>query len=146
MIRTDIISVGRFKKDPLLTQWQAYTKRMVPPPVLKEITAKSKQNEEEQILAALDSSAYVFALDERGKNLSSKDFARKLEQLAVEGQSKVQFIIGGADGLTAAVRNKADFTLSFGDQTWPHMLVRIMLIEQLYRAQQIIAGHPYHRG
>jgi len=145
MIRLEIISIGRFKKGPLLTSWQAYMKRMTPPPALKEINAKSQKNEEEQLLAAMNKDSYIIAMDEHGKNLSSRDFARKLEQLAVQGQSNVQFIIGGADGLSSAIRNKSDFILSFGAQTWPHMLVRIMLIEQLYRAQQITAGHPYHR-
>jgi len=145
MVRLEIISIGRFKKDPLLACWQDYAKRIKTSLNLKEINAKSQKDEKEKLLAALDKNAYIFALDERGKNLSSKDFTQKLERLALQGQSKVQFVIGGADGLSSTVRNRADFILSFGTQTWPHMLVRIMLIEQLYRAQQIMAGHPYHR-
>jgi 23S rRNA (pseudouridine1915-N3)-methyltransferase len=84
-------------------------------------------------------------MDEHGIGLSSKEFAGKLENLAIQGKSKVQFIIGGADGLPQSVRDRANFILSFGKQTWPHMLARVMLTEQIYRAQQIIAGHPYHR-
>lgn len=145
MIRSEIIAVGRLRKGAMLDIWQDYHKRISPSLILKEIEPKSPADEEKQLLSAIDPRAHLFAMDERGKNLSSKDFANKLEQLAMHGQSKVQFIIGGADGLPPSIRAKADNILSLGIQTWPHMLARIMLTEQIYRAQQIIAGHPYHR-
>ena len=89
--------------------------------------------------------AYVIALDERGKALKSRSFAQKLSDLADGGARDIVFAIGGADGLDQSLRERADLMLGFGPQTWPHMLVRTMLAEQIYRAQSIIAGHPYHR-
>ena len=83
----------------------------------------------------------------KGKaRLSSASFAAKVQDLMDEGRPVIQFIIGGADGLNDEIRKRADILLSFGIQTWPHMMVRIMLIEQIYRARQIVAGHPYHRA
>ena len=85
------------------------------------------------------------ALDERGQNLASRDFAKRITALGNQGYSELTFIIGGADGLAPAIRDRAGLLLSFGAMTWPHMLVRVLLMEQIYRAQTIIAGHPYHR-
>jgi 23S rRNA (pseudouridine1915-N3)-methyltransferase len=86
------------------------------------------------------------ALDERGKALPSEAFAAKIGDWRDRGAGDLAFLIGGADGHGDAVRARADFLLAFGPMTWPHMLVRGMLAEQLYRAQQILAGHPYHRS
>lgn len=86
------------------------------------------------------------ALDERGKSLSSEEFAAKLERWRDDGTREVQFLIGAADGHDGAVRHEADLLLAFGSPTWPHMLARAMLAEQLYRATAILAGHPYHRA
>jgi len=88
--------------------------------------------------------AHIILLDERGIDLSSRDLARKLASWQ-ENATDLAFIIGGADGVTQEVREKANFTLGFGCATWPRRLIRVMLLEQLYRAQQINAGHPYHR-
>ena len=90
--------------------------------------------------------ARIVALDERGRTETSDAFARRLAHWRDDGVRTVGFVIGGADGLDETVRKKADFVLSFGALTWPHMLVRAMLAEQIYRAQSILAGHPYHRG
>ena len=87
----------------------------------------------------------VIALDERGKNLTSADLARKLGQWRDEGRADVAFLIGGADGHGPGVKERADLVLSLGAMTWPHMLVRALLAEQLFRAQCILEGHPYHR-
>jgi 23S rRNA (pseudouridine1915-N3)-methyltransferase len=84
-------------------------------------------------------------MDERGKSLPSLKFADKIRDLQNQGRSHIQFIIGGADGLGDDIRKRADLLLSFGAQTWPHMLARVMLLEQIYRCQQILSGHPYHR-
>jgi 23S rRNA (pseudouridine1915-N3)-methyltransferase len=84
-------------------------------------------------------------MDERGASLPSRKFAEKFQNLQNESRSNVQFIIGGADGLNDEIRGRADFLLSFGRQTWPHMLARVMLLEQIYRVQQILKNHPYHR-
>ena len=89
--------------------------------------------------------ALLCVLDERGKVLSSPGFAEQLAGWRDQGRADVAFLIGGADGLDPALRARADFALSFGAMVWPHMLVRVMLAEQLYRAAAILAGTPYHR-
>ncbi|TAL35137.1 MAG: 23S rRNA (pseudouridine(1915)-N(3))-methyltransferase RlmH [Alphaproteobacteria bacterium] len=144
-----IIAVGKMKKSPLLDQLEEYLKRMNWKVSLKEIdTPKgaSSAQEEPLILKHLKPGNLLVALDERGESLTSPDFAAKLSKWGQQAPgNEVTFLIGGADGLTDGIRKKAKFLLSFGKQTWPHMLVRVMLVEQVYRAQQIIAGHPYHR-
>ncbi len=93
----------------------------------------------------LPAGAVVIALDERGKVKSSPDFASDLARYRDDGRSDLAFIIGGADGIEPDLRAKCDGALSFGKMVWPHMLVRVMLSEQLYRAASILAGTPYHR-
>jgi len=85
-------------------------------------------------------------LDERGKQMSSEDFARLLEKWRDTGTREARFLIGAADGHGDAAREDADLLLGFGPMTWPHLMVRAMLAEQLWRATSIIAGHPYHRA
>jgi 23S rRNA (pseudouridine1915-N3)-methyltransferase len=89
--------------------------------------------------------AVVVILDERGESLSSSAFAGRLQGWRTQDRPAVAFVIGAADGLAPALREKASLAIAFGAATWPHQLVRIMLLEQLYRAVTIIAGHPYHR-
>jgi len=89
--------------------------------------------------------AVLVVMDERGRMIPSPDFADKLGAWRDEGRGDVAFVIGGADGVDPALRAKADFKLSFGAMVWPHMLARVMLSEQLYRAASILAGSPYHR-
>ena len=113
-------------------------KRRLPPPELKA-------REAELILAALPTGARLVALDQRGSEWSSRDLADRLRGWRDRGSSAIAFAIGGAEGLGAAVIERADVVLSLGAMTWPHLLCRCMLLEQLYRAQQILAGHPYHR-
>lgn len=87
----------------------------------------------------------IVALDERGQAWTSRAFADRLAAWRDAGAPGLAFAIGGADGLGGAVIERADAVLSLGAMTWPHFLARVMLLEQLYRAQQILAGHPYHR-
>lgn len=89
--------------------------------------------------------ALICTLDERGTVMSSPDFAEKLASWRDAGRGDLALVIGGADGIDPALRARADFSLSFGKMVWPHMLVRVMLAEQLYRAASILAGSPYHR-
>jgi 23S rRNA (pseudouridine1915-N3)-methyltransferase len=96
--------------------------------------------------AALPKGATLVALDERGQMVSSPDFAGLVNRWAETGTRDLAFAIGGADGLSPAVRDQASHLLSFGRMVWPHMLARVMLSEQLYRAASILAGGPYHRG
>ncbi|MEZ5777474.1 MAG: 23S rRNA (pseudouridine(1915)-N(3))-methyltransferase RlmH [Paracoccaceae bacterium] len=90
--------------------------------------------------------AFLVVLDERGKTMSSPDFAALITRTRDGGRSDMAFVIGGADGLDPALRERADALLSFGPMVWPHLLVRVMLAEQLYRAASILAGGPYHRA
>lgn len=95
--------------------------------------------------AAVPKGSIICTLDERGKLLNSPEFAGKLANYRDDGRSDVAFIIGGADGIAPDLRAQADWSLSFGKMVWPHMLARVMLSEQLYRAASILAGAPYHR-
>jgi 23S rRNA (pseudouridine1915-N3)-methyltransferase len=105
-----------------------------------------KAREGKLILGALPAGVPFIALDERGTQWSSRALAQRIATWRDQGSSELGFAIGGADGLSETVLDRADVILSLGSMTWPHLLVRGMLLEQLYRAQQILAGHPYHRG
>ena len=97
------------------------------------------------LAAAVPEIAAIVALDETGEVLSSPQLAARLERWRDAGTPAVAFLVGGADGLAERVRRRANLRLAFGTATWPHQLVRIMLLEQLYRAMTILSGHPYHR-
>jgi len=94
---------------------------------------------------AIPTGSLICVMDERGKVQSSPEFAEMLGQWRDQGRQDVAFVIGGADGIDPSLRNRADAALSFGKMVWPHMLVRVMLAEQLYRAASILSGGPYHR-
>lgn len=111
-----------------------------------QTSAKRKSDEAKALLAGIPSNAKLIALDERGKNIPSEDFAKKLARIRDNGAAVTAFLIGGADGLDETLRKKAEFTLAFGAATFPHQIVRILLAEQIYRAVTILSGHPYHRG
>ena len=124
----------------------------MPPVSLVEVEEKRrlagpelKQREAELILAAVPAGARLVALDERGAPWTSRQFAGRLAGWRDAGAGVLAFAIGGADGLGPAAIERADAILSLGAMTWPHLLARSLLLEQLYRAQQILAGHPYHR-
>jgi 23S rRNA (pseudouridine1915-N3)-methyltransferase len=123
---------------PPVTIVELEEKRPLPPAALK-------LREAELILAAPPAGARLIALDEKGAVWSSRELAYRLAAWRDGGTVAVAFAIGGAEGLGAAVIERADAVLSLGPMTWPHLFVRSMLLEQLYRAQQIHAGHPYHR-
>jgi 23S rRNA (pseudouridine1915-N3)-methyltransferase len=103
-----------------------------------------KAAEAEAVLAKAQGARLV-ACDERGRSFASRDFAARMAALRDDGVRQLAFAIGGADGLEAAVRDAAAEVISFGPQTWPHALARVMLAEQVYRAVSILAGAPYHR-
>ena len=102
--------------------------------------------EEAQLWSAVPPSAYVIVLDERGKSQSSDNFAVHLRKVLDRGVSDVVFMIGGPDGHSVATREKANELMALGPMTWPHRLLRIMLLEQIYRSVTIMLNHPYHRG
>jgi 23S rRNA (pseudouridine1915-N3)-methyltransferase len=105
-----------------------------------------QQAEAELLLKSIPKGAVIVTLDERGKLLSSPEFATQLCHWRDNGAPAVCYVIGGADGLTRELRAQADTSISFGKMVWPHKLARIMLCEQLYRAASILAGSPYHRA
>jgi 23S rRNA (pseudouridine1915-N3)-methyltransferase len=163
-VNFQILCVGKLKEKYLRDAEAEYTKRItrygpaavmelkeIPPPAGASPAeeAASVRAEGESILRALESvnrsRACVIALDRSGKDLSSEELADKLSSLAVSGKSSVIFIIGGSLGLSREVLAAADFTLSFGNKTYPHMLMRVILAEQIYRACKITAREPYHK-
>ena len=151
-MRILIAAVGRAKRGPALELYDHYAKRLRWPLALKEIEARPagaakvrKQRETEALLRAVPKGARLIALDEGGKTLASAEFAAMIAKARDAGVDDLVFAIGGADGHAEALLESADEVLSLGPMTWPHLLVRGMLAEQLYRAQQILSHHPYHR-
>lgn len=129
-----------------------YAGRLAPPPTIVELEEKRrlppaalKLREAELILGARPAGARLVALDQGGSSWTSRGFADRLASWRDASAGDVAFAIGGAEGLGPQVIERADAVMSLGAMTWPHFLVRGMLLEQLYRAQQILAGHPYHR-
>lgn len=104
-----------------------------------------KEREGARILAQIRDDAYVIALAIEGQLLSSEQLAKKLDQLGIGGQSQVVFVIGGSLGLSEEVLARADYSLSFSKMTFPHQLMRVVLLEQIYRSFRINAGEPYHK-
>ena len=111
-------------------------------------TAAPRRMEEEAraLVAALPGRALTIALDERGTTMTSDGFARLLKRHADDGTTDLAFLIGGPDGHAPEIRSGANHVMAFGPMTWPHRLVRIMLLEQIYRAITIMVNHPYHRA
>ena len=151
-MRLLIAAVGRVKSGALADLQSEYLKRLSGSIGITEVEERRtlspterKAREAELLLAALPEDALIVALDERGKTLASAAFAERVQRWRAEGVKTLAFVIGGADGLAQPVVQRARLSLSLGAMTWPHLLARILLLEQLYRAQQIVAGHPYHR-
>lgn len=159
-MRLSVHAVGRMKAGPERELAERYFDRLKKsgPPVglefsgVAEIGESRSRNTDErrrEEAAALDvhaRDAALFLLDERGKNPTSEDLAGRIADLRDGGRKHLVFAIGGPDGHDESSRAAADLVLSFGAQTWPHQLVRVMLAEQLYRVSTILAGHPYHRA
>jgi len=158
----EIICIGSLKEPYLRDAEKEYLKRLSP--YSKAFVTELKEErlprdagsaEEERVraaegkalmsAAAKTEKAYVFALDMRGRQHTSEKFAEKLSGLALEGKSHLVFLIGGSLGLSEQAREKADETISLSEMTFPHQLVRVILLEQLYRAQKISRGEPYHK-
>ena len=139
MIKIHLLVVGALKKGPLFDLYKDFEKRSGWPVVLHEC------KDDARLVGKINTDWPLWVMDERGDSVKSMVFARELQGVVDDGRKDIQFVIGGADGLPESVRKSADKLMSFGKQTWPHMLARVMLMEQLYRAQQILKGHPYHR-
>ena len=152
-MKITIAAIGRAARGPERELYEHYAGRIRWPLVLRELEEKRKlpapqlmQREGELLLDAAPAGATLVMLDRRGKVLDSETFAARLSGWRDGSVSDVAFLIGGADGHTEAMLRKASLVLSFGAMTWPHLLARGMLAEQIYRAQQLLAGHPYHRA
>lgn len=134
--------IGKLRDPALKSLYEEYYKRLEWKLTLYEYEGKSSLSQLSQCVAG---APYIIALDEQGENLKSEEFSHLLETIQLHHQGKVFFVIGGAEGLPQDIKTRAQKTISFGKLTWPHLLVRVLLMEQLYRAQQILKGHPYHR-
>jgi 23S rRNA (pseudouridine1915-N3)-methyltransferase len=160
-MRVIIAAVGRLKQGPERELATAYRKRaesigrnlglrdfeIVEIRESRAQDAERRRTEESIAIAnVIPERAIVAILDERGENVDSAAFAALLRKWREEDHPAVCFIIGGADGLAQSLRERAKIKLAFGAATWPHQIIRIMMLEQLYRAGTILAGHPYHRG
>ena len=146
-----LIAVGHLRAGPEAELFARYNARLRPHFTVTEVAeargapAEVKRREGAALLSALPAAAFVIALDHGGDAPDSEEFAKRLEQWLTMGRP-VCFLIGGAEGLDAAVLARAHNVLSLGRLTWPHFLARAMLAEQVYRARSIAAGHPYHRS
>jgi 23S rRNA (pseudouridine1915-N3)-methyltransferase len=152
-MRLHVIAVGRLKGGAHEALARYYAERLTWPLAVREVeekrplpAAELREREGGLLLAAVPARAAIVALDARGQPLTSEAFAQRLARWRDDGTADLAFLVGGADGLSDAVRRKAHLILSLGAMTWPHLLARGMLLEQLYRAQQILTGHPYHRA
>jgi 23S rRNA (pseudouridine1915-N3)-methyltransferase len=160
-MRIVVIAVGRLKQGPERELAERYAARFddagrrlgfrgldireIAESRAREATTRMAE-EAAAISAAIPDNSVLVALDERGENIDSAAFARRLGQWRDQAVAHTIFAIGGADGLSPELRGKAKLRVAFGAATWPHQMVRVMLLEQLYRAATILAGHPYHRA
>jgi len=133
-----VIARGKIGRSPEAELVERYLKRLAWPTKLTELSERAA-------LPPASSGSITVLLDEKGEALSSMELAKKLEQWRDRGTREARFVIGAADGHSAEERGSADLLISFGPATWPHLLVRAMLAEQLFRATSILANHPYHR-
>jgi 23S rRNA (pseudouridine1915-N3)-methyltransferase len=160
-MRIVVIAVGRLKQGPERELAERYATRFeesgrklgfrsldireIAESRAREAPARIAE-EAAAISAAIPENSVLVALDERGDNIDSSTFARQLGQWRDQAVANTILVIGGADGLSPELRGKAKLRVAFGAATWPHQMVRVMLLEQLYRAATILAGHPYHRA
>ncbi len=152
-----VIAVGKIREKYIKQGIEEFIKRIQPYSTLKtiEIPAetlkyqdqeeKCKQIEAQKILNLINDSAYVIAMEVKGKELCSQGLAKKINELNISGINQLVFIIGGAVGLHCSITKRADFQLSMSKMTLPHQLARLFLLEQIYRAFKIIKKEPYHK-
>ncbi len=153
IMKFNILSIGKFKDVSYETLFYEYKKRMNFDINLKELNLKKnlegeKLKEEEGKLLlqnATGSNSRIISLDERGKIITTPEFCNLITNYQNNGISDLNFIIGGSDGLSQEVRDKSNYILSFGKMVFPHLMVRVMLIEQIYRVYTLQNGHPYHK-
>ncbi len=155
-----IVCVGKIKEKYFMEGIKEYQKRLqryckldiieVPDEKAPENLSEAemeivKEKEGQRILAKIKDGTYVFVLDIGGKQLSSESYAQNVDRLGISGHSNIAFVIGGSLGLSEQVLKRSDFKLSFSKMTFPHQLMRLILLEQIYRGFKIIKGEPYHK-
>ncbi len=156
-MRLHMISIGRWSAGPEKALYDHYAERVdksarnigLSPLILEEVIPKklgSRDAEGAALLNKVPQGSFVVSLDETGRQFSSEQFAQMIGRQRDDGMSDMVFLIGGADGHDDKVKRAGRLQLSLGPMTWPHLLVRGLLAEQIYRAATILAGHPYHRG
>jgi len=154
-----IVCVGKIKEKYLVQGIAEYAKRLGPFCRLETVSINEEKmpdnpseatknqvltRETQRLLAVIPENSYVFVLDVIGKQISSPELAQKMSDLALEGKSKITFVIGGAFGFTDTLRKRADSTISFSKMTFTHQMIRMLLVEQIYRAFKINHGEKYH--
>ena len=159
-MKITVITVGKLKEKYLKDAIAEYSKRLskyckleivevadekTPEHASEVVEEAIRAKEAERILKYVKEDAFVITLEIAGKQLTSEEFADKIEQLGVRGVSHIIFIIGGSIGLGKDVLAKSDYALSFSKMTFPHQLMRVILLEQVYRSYRIISGEPYHK-
>jgi 23S rRNA (pseudouridine1915-N3)-methyltransferase len=153
-MRISILAIGKFENSPQQTLFLDYAKRLKWKIELKEFELRNaknfavpqiKEGEGRLILQALRPSTKLIALDENGQEFSSQNFSKLISNFGLRGESDLTFVLGGANGIAPEILQKSSLKLSLGKMTLPHLLARVILIEQIYRAETIISGHPYHR-
>lgn len=159
-MQIDIICVGKVKEQYLRDAIGEYSKRLsrycklnilevadekTPEHASEGVERQIKAKEGERIAKHIKPGAYVIALAIDGQQVTSEGFARKIDQLGIQGVSHIQFVIGGSIGMDDAILRKANYRLSFSKMTFPHQLMRVILLEQVYRAYKINAHEPYHK-
>lgn len=159
-MKITLIAVGKIKEKYLKDAVEEYRKRLqkyckleilevadekIPERASKTEHTQIRRKEEQRILKYVKEDTYVITLEINGKMLSSEEFAGTVESLGIQGKSHLIFVIGGSIGLGDEIRKRSDFALSFSKMTFPHQLMRVILLEQLYRGYRIISGEPYHK-
>lgn len=159
-MKITIITVGKLKEKYLKDAISEYSKRLsrycklevievadekTPDQAGEGMETMIREKEAERILKYIREDAYVVTLEIKGKQLTSEELAEKIDRLGVQGKSHIQFVIGGSIGLGGTVLNRSDYALSFSRMTFPHQLMRVILLEQIYRSYRIISGEPYHK-
>lgn len=155
-----VVSVGKIKEKYMVAGIAEYSKRLSKYCKLKLIEVADekapenlsekdmiivKKKEGERILSKIKENTYVITLEIEGKQMTSESFAKKIDDLMIEGVSDITFVIGGSLGLSDEVISRSDFKLSFSKMTFPHQLMKMVLLEQVYRGWRIIRGEPYHK-
>ena len=159
-MKVDIVTVGKVKEKFYREAIEEFAKRLskycklqiievadekTPDGASLALEEQIKAKESEKLLKIIKEEAFVFTLEIGGKKYDSVGFSNKIEDLGIQGKSHIQFVIGGSLGLHKSVLDKSDFAISFSDMTFPHQLMRVILLEQIYRAFRIMNNEPYHK-